>query len=199
MNDFNKQAFETAFDISINKLAESEKVTKSELKTVSRSILQATHETGQVMYMNKLVSILTPVNKKVAVLFLKAFTGYIYDEVLGAFTKKSKKKYDEAFADYVEFMNDPHNNIWTWANKHVEVAHKPFSLDKVTSFMTNALKQAKGVGLTDVDIIKAVMKAGITPDAMLAIMSDDSIMGDMGFDVEIKGDIPVAQDMSALV
>jgi len=197
--EFNKQAFETAFDIAINKLAESEKVTKTELKTVSRSILQATHETGQVMYMNKLVSILTPVNKKVAVLFLKAFTGYIYDDVLGAFTKKSKKKYDEAFADYVEFMNDPHNNIWTWANNHIEVAHKPFSLDKVTTFMINALKQAQGVGLTDVDIIKAVMKAGITPDAMLAIMSDESIMGNMGFDVEIKGDIPVAQDMSALI
>lgn len=190
MSEFNKQVFEQAFETTINKLAESEKVTKTELKTLSRSILIATHTTGQVVYMNKLVSILTPVNKKVAVTFLKCFTGYIFDDVLGAFTKKSKKKYEQAVKDYEEFMADPHANIWTWADKHIDVTHRPFSLDKVTHYMTKALKDAQGVGLSDVDIIKAVLKAGITANAMLEIMGDEDIMGNLGLDVVISPDEP---------
>lgn len=188
--EFNKQAFEQAFETTINKLADSEKVTKGELKTVSRSILVATHTTGQVLYMNKLIAVLTPVNKKVAVAFLKCFTGYVYDDVMNMFTKKSKKKYEQAVKDYEEFMADPHANIWTWADKHIEVTHKPFSLDKVTHYMTKALKDAQGVGLSDVDIIKAVLKAGITANAMLEIMGDENIMGSMGLDVVIAEDAP---------
>ena len=188
--EFNKQAFEQAFETTINKLADSEKVTKGELKTVSRSILVATHTTGQVLYMNKLIAVLTPVNKKVAVAFLKCFTGYVYDDVMNMFTKKSKKKYEQAVKDYEEFMADPHANIWTWADKHIDVTHRPFSLDKVTHYMTKALKDAQGVGLSDVDIIKAVLKAGITANAMLEIMGDENIMGSMGLDVVIAEDAP---------
>jgi hypothetical protein len=190
MNAFNVGKFEQAFNTSINKLAESEKVTKQELKTVSRSVLEATHSTGQVSYMNRLISVLTPVNKKVCILFLKHFSGYIYDDVGAMFTKKSKKKYDEAFKEYTEFMQDPNKNIWTWAERHVQVEHKPFSIDKITSYMTKAIKDAQASGLTDVDVIRAVLKAGITADALLEIMSDSTFMDSMGVEVAISEDAP---------
>jgi hypothetical protein len=188
MEKFNKGQFEAQFVKALQAIAGAERVTKEELKTLSRNILIAWHETGNCEYANKLLAVLTPVNKKVFVAFGKHFAGFSHDDVLGVFTKKSKKRYEKAHADYVEFMADPHNNIWTWAERHIEVTHKPFDVDGVAKYITKALKQAQGVGLSQVDVLKAVFKGGIEPAAVLTVFEE---MGLEFSEVEAEDNAPL--------
>lgn len=172
MSKFNRELFVAAFTSSIESLAQSEHVTKRELMHLSRSVLEATHETGDIQFVNKLVAILTPVNKKVAIVFFRHFTGFSFDDKLMMFTKKSKKRYNESFAEYVLFMENPHNNIWTWAERNIEIEKKDFELNKVTEYVIQSMKKAQAQGLTQVDVMKAIIKAGITADTIIAIMGE---------------------------
>lgn len=178
---FNRELFAAAFIISIDALAQSETVTKRELRALSRNVLEATHETGDIQFANKLVAILTPVNKRVCVLFFKAFLGFIWDDKLMMFTKKSKKKYEAAFAAYVEFMADPNNNIWTWAERNIEIEPKAFDVSKVTDYVKNTLVKAAEAGVSQADVMRAIIKAGITADTIIACMDE------LGFEVNQQG------------
>jgi len=167
---FDKNTFERAFNASLEKIANSEKVTKIELRDISRSVLQAWHATGNVIYVNRLLKVLTPINKKTAIVFFKHFGGFSFDDVMGEFTHKSKKRYDKAHAESVKFLENPNNNIWSWAERHIEVSHKPFDIASVEKYMTKAIKNAAGVGLSQVDLLKAVFKAGIDPQCIIEVM-----------------------------
>ena len=169
---FNKAAFETAFAASMLALAGSEKITKAELMVQSRAIMEATHVTGDIGYVNRLLTILTPVNRKVAKAFFEHFTGFSYDEVHAHFTTKSKKRYDAAAKLANEFLEDPLNNIWSWADRNIEVQKKDFDLAQVTDAIKNFEKKAKKVGLTQKDVIKAVLAAGVELDTLLELMTD---------------------------
>lgn len=168
---FDKDAFGHKYSNGLNKIMESEKVTRSTLTWLSRGVLEATHETGDVSFMNRLLGVLTPMNRKVCILFFKTFTGYSFDEQAGMFTKKSKKRYDKAHAQYVQFMADPLNNIWTWANRHIEIEQKPLTSDKLAKYLTNFRNKTQGQ-VSDEDILKAVFKAGVSPDAVIAVMEE---------------------------
>jgi hypothetical protein len=173
---FNKAAFESSFSQALEKIATSENVTKRELRDLSRSILTAWHETGNVIYINRLLKVLTPVNKKVMVKFAIHFGGFSYDETMGEFTHKSKKRYDAAHKLAIEFLENPNNNLWSWAERHIEIEHKPFAVENVEKFIKGALTKGAGVGLSQVDILKAVFKAGIDPACVVQVMDE------MGFE-----------------
>lgn len=169
---FDKNTFERSFNIAMDKIASSEAVTKRELRDVSRTVLEAWHATGNVVYANRLLKILSPMNKKTAIVFFKHFSGFHFDEVTGEFDHKSKKRYETAHADCVKFLADPLNNIWSWAERHIELQQKPFDISSVEKYMTKAVKQAAGVGLTQVDLLKAVFKAGIDPACIVQVMDE---------------------------
>lgn len=186
---FDKLTFEVSFADALLRLAASEKVTKEDLKVLSRNVLEAWHATGQVVYANKLLMVLSPVNKKVAVVFFKRFSGYSFDEVQGMFTGKSKKRYEQAALDCVEFLADPHNNIWTWADRHVEIQAKDFELGAVTKYITSTLKKAAGVGLSQSDVLRAVFKAGVEPSALVAAFNEMAFQDKEGDTVEIPAEM----------
>src|SRR6478735_4895380 len=142
MNVFNRAQFEINFAASIDALQQSEGVTKRELRVLSRTVLEAHHSTGDVVFINKLLEVLTPLNKRVCILFFKEFSGFMWDDQLKRFTKKSKKNYDNAHKMYVEFMADPNNNIWSWAERNVKIEQKPFDVKKVTDFIKGAIKKS---------------------------------------------------------
>lgn len=179
--NFDKKTFEAAFGAAIIALAASEKVTKESLRELSRTVLNAHHATEDVSYINKLIEVLTPVNRKVAVLYFKAFGGFTYDDKGKRFAKKSKKHYDQAHADAVEFLAEPHNNIWTWAERNVEVEAKPFDIKKVTAFIENASKKALENGLTRLDVLRAAFAGGMTPELLL------QLLGELDYEVNVDG------------
>jgi len=169
---FNKQNFERNFSEALERIGKAENVTKHELKVVSRTMLEAWHITGNVHYVNRLLKVVTPVNKKALIVFAKHFGGFSYDEVLGEFTHKSKKRYETAHKLALEFLENPNNNLWTWAERHIEVQQKPFSVENVEKFIKTALHKGEGVGLSQVDILKAVFKAGIEPACIVQVMDE---------------------------
>jgi hypothetical protein len=188
--NFDKAAFEVAFSTSIIALITSERVTKAELQVCSRTVLEAVHATGDIGYANRLIDVLTPVNKKVCIVFMKHFTGFSFDDKLNLFHKKSKKRYEQAHKDAMEFLDDPMNNIWSWAARNIEVQAKEFTLDLVTKSVEGYLKKANANGISQADVMRAILKGGITSDAILAIM------GDIGYDVGIQDDNPANKSMS---
>jgi len=188
---FNKATFEAAFALSIVALVASERVTKAELQVQSRAVLEAVHATGDIGYANRLIEVLTPVNKKVAIVYFKHFAGFSFDDNLGIFTKKSKKRYEAAHKESMSFLEDPLNNIWTWAARHVTVERAAFSLDTVTSHVKLYLQKAKDAGMTDADVMRAIIKGGITADCIIGMMDE------LGY-AEVVTDAPASETSDPL-
>jgi hypothetical protein len=169
---FDKSAFEQAFGASLIVLAGSEKVTKAELQVLSRTVLEAWHITGDVCYANKLIRVLTPVNKKVAVAFFIHFSGFSFDSNLMEFTKKSKKRYEEAHKLAMQLLEDPNQNIWTWADRHIDIVKKEFSLADVTATTKRFIDKAQKANIKQVDLLRAILAGGLTMETLLEAMSD---------------------------
>lgn len=169
---FDKNTFERSFNVSVDKIMASEAISKRELRDVSRTVLEAWHATGNVVYANRLLKVLSPMNKKTCIVFFKHFSGFHFDEVMGEFDHKSKKRYETAHLECVKFLEDPTNNVWSWADRNIELQQKPFDISSIEKYMTRAVKQAAGVGLTQVDILKAVFKSGIDPACIIEVMDE---------------------------
>lgn len=194
--EFDVKAFEAAFAKSIVKLISSERITKAELQTLSRTVLYAVHVTGDIDYCNRLIEVLTPVNKKVAIVYFKHFAGFSFDDALSLFTKKSKKRYEEAHKLAMEFLDDPMNNIWSWAARNIEIEQKEFTLDKVTEGVKQMMKKAGNAGFSQADVMRAIIKAGVEIDTIIACMDSfadvekekaaTSILDTLGYDVDVK-------------
>ena len=180
---FNREFFLSTFAVSIEALCQSESVTKRELRGLSRSVLEYGIETGDVAIVNRLIVVLTPVNRKAAVLYFKHFSGFSYDETTAQFTGKSKKRWDDSIKEAREFLADPLNNIWTWADRNIEMQTKEFTLDQVTDAFKRFTKKAQAANLTQKDVVKAVLQSGVELDTILALMSE---LYDV--DAEVKAD-----------
>lgn len=171
---FDKAKFETGFDIAINTLANNEKTTKEIIRGLSRSILEAVHATENIGYANKFLSALSPVNRKVAVIYLRHFTGFSYDDGQSMFTTKSKKRYDKAAIETRVFLEDPLNNIWVWENINVKHEKKEPTIEGFTKYVTGFMNKTQGK-FSQVEILQAVFSAGMNPDALIEAL--DSIAG----------------------
>lgn len=187
MSQFNKTKFEKAFSASIIALTTSERVTKAELLTCSRTVLEALHTTdeggGDIGYVNRLLDVLTPINRKNLALFFKVFTGFHFDDALKVFTKKNKKEYESCKKDALAHLDDPHFNVWTWTERKVkEPELKEFTLEAVTKATEGFLKKANANGISQAEVMRAIVKGGITADAILAILDE------VGYDVAITGE-----------
>jgi succinate dehydrogenase flavin-adding protein (antitoxin of CptAB toxin-antitoxin module) len=185
---FNKTNFERNFTEALERIGKAEAVTKAELKTVSRTVLEAWHITGNVHYINRLLKVVTPVTKKALIEFGKKLGGYSFDDVLGEFTHKSKKRYDAAHKAALEFLENPNNNIWSWAERHIEVTQKEFKLDGFKKYIVNSLNAAKGKGISQAELLKTIFEAGVEPEAILEAMDA------MGFDYNEEIEIVPLQD-----
>lgn len=169
-----REAFVSSFNAALVQLKDAEKITRVVLRDLSRDLLAALHGKdgllyGDIQYVNQVLPVLTPVNKKAFVLFMKHFTGFHYDDGLGVFTKKSKKRAEEAQQNAIDLLQDPNQNIWTWADRHIEMEAKPFTSEKVTEFIIKATKKLQG---DQVAVLRAVMAGGITPAALATILQE---------------------------
>ena len=189
---FDKKVFDKEFNSRLGKLGKAESNVRAELNVLSRGVLEAVHATEQIGYVNQLLAVLTPVNRKAAVVFFKHFAGFHYDEATRMFTKKSKKRYDQAHKDAMTFLQDPNNNMFSWAERHIEVEQKPFDAQ---SFLTTqhkafvrAIQQARDNGVGQKELFEAMFKPeegkpGLDVAALVAVLEQ---MGE----VDVKQDEP---------
>lgn len=154
MAKIDKQAFEAGFPGMIERVSASERVTKDELRVWCNDIVAFVHAFGTIERVNTLLGVLTPVNKKVAREFFSFFLGYSFDENEMRFTSKSKKRYLNSVKEWEKFSEDPLNNIWTWADRHIEVTRKGFNLSETFG---KAWKAAHKANIPNKDVIAALL------------------------------------------
>lgn len=177
MSKILRAEFVKAFDAALETLAQAERVTKEQLRVLSRDLLGALignadydeHLIGDAQFVNRLLTVLTPMNKKTAILYFKEFTGFHFDEEVNQFTKKIQKGKDKHAEKVARFLEDPLNNIWSWADKHVKVEKKPFSMDSVTKIIEKAREETDG---DDAAVIRAVFEGGISIESVLLVLSE---------------------------
>ena len=189
---FDKKVFDKEFNRRIGQLGKAEASVRAELNVLSRGVLEAVHATEQIGYVNQLLAVLTPVNRKAAVVFLKHFAGFHYDEVTRMFTKKSKKRYEQAHKNAMEFLQDPNNNMFSWAERHIEVEQKPFDqasfLKAQHKSFIRAVQQARDNGIDQKELFAAMFKPeegkpGLDVNALVAVLEAMDV-------VEVKAEEP---------
>lgn len=176
---FDKKVFEKEFKTRIDKLGKAESSVRAELNVLSRGVLEAVHATEQIGYVNQLLAVLTPVNRKAAVVFFKHFAGFHYDDASRLFTKKSKKRYEQAHKNAMEFLENPNNNMFSWAERHIEVEQKPFDqvsfLKAQHKAFVRAVQQARDNGIDQKELFTAMFKPeegkpGLDVNALVAVL-----------------------------
>lgn len=111
-------------------IANAEKITRFELGAISRELLMYVPDSNDIDIVNRLIGVLTPMNRKIAILFFKHFLPWEvevdHDDEFSRFGKKLKadKKVKRRMEMIVEFLSDENANIWSWAEVHVEVEQK---------------------------------------------------------------------------
>lgn len=166
-------------------LHESERVTKETLRQLSREVLFQLMEDGDIRYANKIITVLTPVNRRAWIAFMQEFSGFQFDEDNSAFTKKDKslvKRENEEFqrwqikqAAAMEALVDPAWSIWPWSEQNLKVEASEFTLDKITKGMQSFMKKADKNGFKQPEVIKAVIAAGLDMDTLMAVMDELTI------------------------
>jgi hypothetical protein len=182
---FDKKAFDKEFNARIGALGKAEKNVREQVNVLSRSVLTAVHATENIGYVNQMLAVLTPVNRKAAVVFFKYFAGFHYDEPTKLFTKKSKKRFDQAAIDTEAFLADPLNNMFSWAERHIEVEQKPFDPEQFKkgfkSMFDRRLQEARDHGMTQAELFALLFKkeegkVGIDVNAIVGVLA---AMGDI--------------------
>lgn len=167
---FSLEAFNESFDKNLKALGKAEKLTRELVKDMSRDVLNALYVTEDSGKLNQFIAVLSPVNRKVAILFYREFSGFKWDEDEASFGKKDKKGYDKAKGKGVRELEDPHFNLWTWADKNVDIQKKPLKLADVTKFIEKTLKRAGEEGIDQADVIKAILDGGLEFDTLLKVI-----------------------------
>lgn len=177
MKKFDAAAFFNSFNITIKVLAESERITKDALRSLSRECLMLLHyesnKQGDISPVNQVLKVLTPVNKKAWLLFMQEFAGFIYSEKEDTFTRKDKKLYDEKCKAACDLLDDPHQNIWTWAERNIKMEKKAFKLETLGKDVKRALEAEDEDGnllYSKADILRTVLEHGITTDDLIEIL-----------------------------
>lgn len=159
----------------IEALAASERITKAELGAVSREILTYITLNGgnDIGTVNRLIGVLTPMNKRTACLFFDNFLPFTFDEDKGNFGNKVKG--DKRITEYVDkaqvFMADDDNNIWTWADDNLKLEVKPKDYaKKLTNLVHRALNDDKGEEIDQAEVINAVLSGGLTVGAIMVAL-----------------------------
>ena len=168
----------------IDTIAASEKVTKFELGLVSRELLAFVLSNGDASFdvqpVNRLIGVLTPMNKKTAVLFFAEFLPFALEGV--TFGKMQKAKKDVAIDRCLDFLDDELNNIWTWAADNIKLDKKQIDWSKrIEQDVAKAIDEDNG-GLSMVDVLKAVLAGGVSSIDLglaLEVMADNAQQDEM--------------------
>ena len=195
---FDSTKFIAGFERQLKHLVTSEKITKALLQTMSRDLLALLHtkneKQGDIGYINRTIAALTPMNRAMFIEFTKRFTGFIMNDGETAFIKKSKKHYDAVQAEALEWLEDPMNNIWSWADRHIEPPKaKEFGLDAIKKATENMLKKAEKNHISKAEVFGAIIAGGFTIAELVECMVKLDKMDDVMHEVEtnyIEGEAP---------
>lgn len=171
----------------ITTLGKNEAVTKQLLGELSREVLSihlpvTNTDIGgincygftihNVNVVNKLLSVLSPVNKRVARIFFINFLPYTFDSETNTFGKMLKKDSarDTKHLAIASFLHEADNNIWTYQEEHINMEAKPVDYSaKISKTIASALKADKG-GMSASEVLQAVFAGGVSVADVIAML-----------------------------
>ena len=160
----------TTIETRIVALAASEKVTKAELGHISRELLAYVPDSNDIAMVNRLLDVLTPMNKTTAGLFFQAFLPWKYDGKSFGKKLKGEGSIQKKLSSIENFLKDEDNNIWTWAEKTLDITARPKNYaSKISKLVKRALSDEKE-GIDARDIIGSVMQGGVNVADLIDIM-----------------------------
>lgn len=161
---------------AIDTLAQAEKITRKVLAELSRDLLIYVPESNDIEAVNRLMNVLTPMNKQAARLYFQHFLPWQAendtDGVFQRFGKKlqGEKKTQKKLDAIVLWLADESNNIWTWADQNIELKQKDFKAT-VARAIAKALEGDEKTDTPPLDratLMEAIFEGGVTLEDMLA-------------------------------
>lgn len=172
---FDRTKFTASFDATLTRIKRAEHITKEVLMPLSRDLLLMLHtddkNQGDISYINRTIAALSPANKKVFILFMKEFTGFICNDDNTMFVKKSKKHYESVQRMALSWLEDPLNNYWSWVGRQkIEATPVVFNAEYITSTTKKMLDKAKKNGMSHVDVLEAMFQGGLSVEDLMAVV-----------------------------
>lgn len=161
----------------ITAIAAAEKITRASLGEISRELIMYVPDTKDIDLVNRLLGVLTPMNRATAVLYFKHFLPWEFEEDANKFGSmmQGDKKIAKRLTLITDFLKDTDNNIWTWADANIDIARiKPDLGMSITEAVNKALhgtKQTKTKEAADpiskAEALAAFLDADINLDDVL--------------------------------
>lgn len=174
----------------LDTIANAEKITRVELAALSREALTYVVETHDIDLVNRLIGVLTPMNRKTAILYFSHFLPWNVEHKDDAFSRFGKmmeqsKKVKKRLKSIADFLSDESNDIWTWAEANIEVEQRQVN---VADMLSSALEKAINGVDTDKTHGDPMSKAEIMGVIMQQIDAEEmlNILGDLTVDEQPK-------------
>lgn len=181
---FDRTKFVSSFDATLTRLKRAEHIGKEVLMPLSRDLLLMLHSDeknqGDIGYINRTIAVLSPANKKVFVLFMKEFTGFICNDDNTMFVKKSKKHYAVVQAMALAWLDDPLNNFYSWVGRQkIEATKVEFNAEYVKSATKKMLEKAHKSGMSNAQVLEAMFEGGLQLSDLIAMLDHAGKVGDV--------------------
>jgi hypothetical protein len=182
----NSETLKAALYARIDAIASAEKITKHELAAFSRESLMYVVDTNDIGAINRLLDVLTPMNRLSAIAFFGHFLPWEKEtdnnDVFQRFGSKysQDKKFARKVALITEWLKDVDATIWTWAAANLDLYTKKNWAANISKAVEKALKgedNDRGVSapISMGDVMAAVMAGGISIEDMLEAMPVEEV------------------------
>lgn len=179
----------TVINVRIDAIKASEAVTKAELGFVSRELLAYVPDSKDVGAVNRLLDVLTPKNREMAVIFFKNFLPWNYDDEAKIFVgmvtgeAKRKRKIDACNV----FLKKEENNIWTWAKVNIAPMERAKNFaGRIQSVISAALNDPSSP-LSEKEVFAAITTA--MPLALLNELVEQAFAAMMAEEEKTDGNV----------
>lgn len=184
----------TSIYASINEIAAAEKITRTVLAGLSRDMLIYIQDSQDIEAVNRLLGVLTPMNRKVAILYFAHFLPWEQekgpDGTFQRFGKKTKKLKLEAkkALECSEWLETESNNIWTWGDANVEIKQKDLAalLGRAIKKALNGDEKSDTPPMSMSDVVKTFIAQGVSVEDLFNGM-DEAEMVEEGGQAKVSG------------
>lgn len=171
----------------LDAIAAAEKVTRVELAALSRELLAYVPDTHDIDIVNRLIKVLTPVNRKVAILFFAHFLPWEEEKTPDGthqrFGKmmKSENTIKRRLDAIAAFLKDQDATIWTWGEKNIEIKKKDFgaNISRAIKKAMEGDEKSDTPAISKYEIFQAVLAGGMSLDDMFEAMETASKIAEM--------------------
>ena len=154
---------------------------KAEMADASRNFIEYIRENGDIDVVNRLMAVLTPINREKVRAYFNHFLPYTWESKAARFGGKSKNKDVVAKKEKLSaaFLADEQNNLWTWfAEQAAAPVAKPKEYEKKIEALVKKALEDKEEHIPVGAVIRAVIKGGASLAEIMAAIVPQAEAGE---------------------